>query len=471
MPALQIITSSRRNCETAVATTDSMAAASVTSAAMARARPPVLLMPAATSSSISARRAVITTDAPFRASRSAVTRPMPADAPVITTTMQRKYNTPVIDDIALLSDLVAANSINPSLVPGAPGEAACADVARRAMARAGLDVVMQEAAPGRPNVIGVLEGREPGPTMMFCGHLDTVGVEGMTDPFTPRIKDGRLYGRGSEDMKGGVAAMIAAAADLASGWTRGRLIVAGVADEEHMSLGAEALVREWRADWAIVTEPTKLALAIGHKGFAWAEIVTRGRAAHGSRPDEGRDAIARMGRVLVALEARDRELQALPPVPYQGTASVHASIISGGHEISIYPDACVLQIERRTVDGEDAAVVAAEVNQLLDRLRAADTTFEATAEVNAFRPSYRLDASHILPAAMAGALSSAGLSPQPIGMSFWTDAAILAAAGIPSVLFGPGGAGLHSHEEYVNIEDVKTCRHVLAATVRNLLAS
>jgi acetylornithine deacetylase len=149
-------------------------------------------------------------------------------------------------------------------------------------------------------VIGVLDGKAPGPAVMFCGHLDTVGVEGMVDPFTPRTDQGRLYGRGAQDMKGGVAAMIAAAAVLAPTWSRGRLIVAGVADEEHLSLGAEALVRDWRADMAIVTEPTDLRLAIGHKGFAWAEVVTRGRAAHGSRPEEGRDAIARMGRLLVA---------------------------------------------------------------------------------------------------------------------------------------------------------------------------
>jgi acetylornithine deacetylase len=158
-----------------------------------------------------------------------------------------------MDPLPLLSDLVAANSVNPSLVPGAAGEAAAAEVARAAMMAAGLDVVMQEAAPGRPNAIGMLEGRQPGPSMMFCGHVDTVGVEGMTNPFTPRVENGRLYGRGSQDMKGGVAAMIAAAGVLARSWARGRLIVAAVVDEEHMSLGAEALVRDWRADMAVVT--------------------------------------------------------------------------------------------------------------------------------------------------------------------------------------------------------------------------
>ena len=375
-----------------------------------------------------------------------------------------------MDPIRLLSELVAANSVNPSLAPGGAGEREVAGVAGRALAAAGLDVVTQLAAPDRPNVIGVLEGRAPGPAVMFCGHLDTVGVEGMADPFTPRVEGGRLYGRGSQDMKGGLAAMIAAAADLARGWTRGRLIVAGVADEEHLSLGAEALVREWRADMAIVTEPTDLRLAVGHKGFAWLDVVTRGRAAHGSRPEEGRDAIAYMGRMLAMLEGRDRELRARRPVPFQGTGSLHASIISGGHELSIYPDECTLQFERRTVSGEDADSVLRETEYLLARLHHDDGRFQGGATVRAYRPAYALDPRHALPAALGGALAAGGLNAEPTGMSFWTDAAVLAAAGIPAVLFGPGGAGLHGHEEYVNVADVGVCRDVLVATVRTLVA-
>jgi acetylornithine deacetylase len=374
-----------------------------------------------------------------------------------------------VDPLPLLHDLVAVNSVNPSLVPGAPGEAAVADVARAAMTAAGLDVVLQEAAPGRPNVIGLLDGREPGPAMMFCGHIDTVGVEGMTAPFTPRMEDGRLYGRGAQDMKGGVAAMIAAAGVLARSWIRGRLIVAAVIDEEHMSLGAEALVREYRADMAVVTEPTDLRVAVGHKGFAWVDIETHGRAAHGSRPDEGRDAIAMMGRVLVALEARDRELRARPAVPFQGTASLHASLISGGRELSSYPDRCLLHMERRTVSGEDAASVAREVEDLIARLRTADTDFRATQTVTAYRSAYRLDPGHPLPTAFTQAVGAAGHSGELAGMSFWTDASVLADAGIPSILFGPGGAGLHSLEEYVRVADVMTCRDVLVAATRALI--
>ena len=381
--------------------------------------------------------------------------------------VERFYDV-AVDPLPILRDLVAVNSVNPSLVPGAAGEAAAADVCRAAMTKAGLDVAIQEAAPGRPNVIGVLDGAAPGPSMMFCGHIDTVGVEGMTNPFTPREADGRLYGRGAQDMKSGVAAMIAAAGVLAGHWTRGRLVVAAVVDEEHMSLGAEALVREWRADMAIVTEPTDLRVAVGHKGFAWAEIVTHGRAAHGSRPAEGRDAIAMMGRVLVALQARDRELQGRRPAPFQGTGSMHASLIKGGHELSSYPEWCTLQLERRVVTGEDGASVERELEYILAQLRLADPDFMATQRVTAYRAAYQLDPAHPLPAAVGQALTGAGYSADPTGMSFWTDAAILADAGIPSILFGPGGAGLHSIEEYVNVQDVHVCRDVLVAATRAL---
>ena len=370
--------------------------------------------------------------------------------------------------LSLLSELVSVNSINPSLVPGAPGEAAVGQVAAQAMKAGGLDVVFQEAAPGRPNVVGVLEGREPGPSIMLCGHLDTVGVEGMTNPFTPRVADGRLYGRGSQDMKGGVAAMIAAAVTLAPDWKRGRLIVACVADEEYESLGAEALVQEWTADAAIVTEPTDLTMAVGHKGFAWIEIATTGRAAHGSRPRDGRDAIVDMGRVLIELDAKDRELQSRPPSEHQGTASLHASIISGGRELSVYPDRCVLQIERRTVTGEEDSVVIREINAILESLHTADHGFRADARLMTSRPPYRLSPTEPLPSALGAALGARGLSATPVGMSFWTDAAILAGAGIPSVLFGPGGAGLHSIEEYVNLNDVDVCRDVLIDTINKM---
>jgi acetylornithine deacetylase len=374
--------------------------------------------------------------------------------------------------IRLLRDLVAIDSVNPSLVPGAAGEAQIAQAVAAQLRQLGLDVEMQEVAPGRANVIGVLEGRGKGRSLMLCGHVDTVGVEGMQAPFDPVERDGRLYGRGAQDMKGGVAAMIDAARLAArDGLHSGRLIVAAVVDEEYASLGADALVTRWRADGAVVTEPTDLQIAIGHKGFAWFEVETKGRAAHGSRPREGRDAILRMGRVLQGLEALDRQLQATAPHPLMGTASLHASIIEGGRELSSYPDRCALKLERRTVSGETQAGVTREIEDILVRLRSADAEFEASLTPLFARPSYEVAADHDLPRTLKRALRGHGpKSGEPaddfVGMSFWTDAAVLGSAGIPSVLFGPGGAGLHSTEEYVEVQDVLRCRDTLAALAR-----
>jgi acetylornithine deacetylase len=365
--------------------------------------------------------------------------------------------------LSLLRELVSLDSVNPSLVPGARGEGAVAAAVARHLRQLGLQVHVEDVQGGRPNVIGVLEGLQPGPTLMFCGHLDTVGVEGMPDPFMPVERDGRLYGRGSQDMKGGVAAMIdAVRVAVAHGFIRGRLVVAAVIDEEYASLGADALVERWKADFAVVTEPTDLKIGVAHKGFAWLDVETRGRAAHGSRPRDGRDAILHMGRVLQRLEALDRRLQARPPHPLMGTASLHASIIAGGRELSSYPDRCVLQMERRTVAGESGEVAAREIGDILAALAAEDQAFQAEARLTFSRPAYAIPDGHPLPELLGAAMAFAGLAVEQVGMSFWTDAAVLGAAGIPTVLFGPGGAGLHGPEEYVVVADVLACREVLA---------
>lgn len=365
--------------------------------------------------------------------------------------------------IALLRELISIDSVNPSLVPGARGEQQAAEAVAAHMRRLGLDVEVQAVAPGRPNVIGIVEGRQPGPTMIFCGHLDTVGVEGMDAPFDPVERDGRMYGRGSQDMKGGVAAMIdAARVAVGRGFTRGRLVIAAVVDEEFASAGADALVTRWHADRAVVTEPTDLRIGTAHKGFAWIDVETRGRAAHGSRPRDGRDAILRMGRVLHRLEALDRDLQGRPPHPLMGVASLHASIISGGQELSSYPDRCLLRMERRTVAGESGESAAGEVADILAALTMEDPEFEGESRLMFARPSYEVPPEDGLPAALGAVLSDLGVPAEQVGMSFWTDAAVLGAAGIPTVLFGPGGAGLHGRVEYVNVADVVSCRDALA---------
>ena len=371
--------------------------------------------------------------------------------------------------IRLLRELISVDSVNPSLVRGAAGEAAIARVLLEELRGIGLHVDVQDAAPGRPNVIGTLEGREPGRSMMFCGHTDTVGVAGMPRPFVPEAREGRLHGRGSQDMKGGVAAMIGAARVIAEsgGLDAGRLVIACVADEEHASIGADALVAKWRADGAVVTEPTDLAVAVAHKGFEWVEVTTEGRRAHGSRPDEGRDAILQMGRVLAALEDLDSDLQRKTPHALLGTASLHASLIEGGHELSSYPDLCRLQMERRTLPGEPLGCAGREVARILDGLREQDPELVASSRAIFARAPYETAPDHSVPVGLVAAAAGIGCEAPLVGMSYWTDAAVLGGAGIPSVLFGPTGAGLHSLDEWVDLQSVLTCRDALALFARN----
>jgi acetylornithine deacetylase len=271
---------------------------------------------------------------------------------------------------------------------------------------------------------------------------------------------------------GGVAAMIGAARRLVEtdGLPAGRLVVAAVIDEEHGSLGADALVTRWTADGAVVTEPTDLAIAIAHKGFAWVEVTTEGVAAHGSRPAEGRDAILRMGRVLSRLETLDGELRARTPHPLVGTPSLHASIINGGRELSSYPDSCTLQIERRTISGESLQHALTEVDRILSELRRADPEFRGSARLMFGRPPYEVGADEDLPRALRTAVAEAGKKTETIGVSFWSDAAVLGSAGIPAVIFGPGGAGLHSTEEHVRLDEVIVCRDALTHLARTFCA-
>jgi acetylornithine deacetylase len=370
--------------------------------------------------------------------------------------------------LELLKRLIAVDSVNPSLVAGGAGEAEIAGLLEQELRGLGLAVQVEDAAPGRPNVVGVLEGRVRGRTLMLCGHTDTVGVVGMPEAFRPSERDGRIHGRGAEDMKGGLAAMVGAARALASegGLPRGRLLLACVADEEYGSLGAEALVKRWRADAAVVPEPTNLEVAIAHKGFALLRVVTRGRAAHGSRPKEGRDAILAMGRVLVALGALDRELQARAPQPPLGTGSLHAGLIRGGREVSTYPDECVLDLERRTLPGESAAQVLADLEAILHALGREAPDFEAEGRMVLAREPLATPAEHELPRALLAAAARHGAPGAPTATTFWTDAALLARAGIPSVVFGPGGGGLHTPDEFVRASDVLACEASLAELAR-----
>ena len=377
-----------------------------------------------------------------------------------------------LDVVALLKELIAIDSVNPSLVAGGAGEA---EIARRIadeLRSFGAAVEMEEVAPRRVNVVGVIEAKSPGRSLLLCGHSDTVGVEGMTAPFVPVERDGKLFGRGAQDMKGGIAAILAAARTIAEKnlLRAGKLVIAMVADEEHASIGAEHLVDDGiKCDAAVICEPTDLAVGIGHKGFEWVEVETHGVAAHGSRPDEGVDAIVMMGHVLAGIESLDRRLAAAPPHPLLGRPSVHASLIHGGRELSTYPDRCTLSIERRTVDGEREGILLDEVREIIDQSsvlspRSSDENrrvIPPRTEDRGLRTDSRLTFTR-RPYLTPGNCELLRLLPGPrTALSFWTDAAIFGNAGIPTVVYGPGGAGLHGLEEYVRIDEVLTCRDVL----------
>jgi acetylornithine deacetylase len=366
------------------------------------------------------------------------------------------------DDLTtLLAALVAVDSVNPSLVPGGAGEGAAAELVERWARAAGMEAARLEATPGRPSVLVRARGAGGGRTLLLCGHLDTVGVDGMADPQVPRIEGDRLYGRGSYDMKAGVAAALVAARDAARRGLAGDVVVAAVADEEHASLGVQEAIAALAADAAIVTEPTELELLVAHKGFVWSEIAVTGRAAHGSRPHLGVDAIVKMGPVLTALGELEASLAAHEH-PLLGRGSVHASVIEGGGELSSIPAACTLGVERRTLPGETADGVAAELGALLDRCRAADPALDVTQRTLLVREPFEIDPeAGIAVLVREAAAAELGAPPATAGGSFWADSAFIAAAGIQTVLFGPRGEGAHAIEEWVSLSSTATVARVL----------
>lgn len=355
----------------------------------------------------------------------------------------------------VLSGLVSINSINPLLVAGGAGEAEICSYLASEMDSLGMEVHLDELAPGRCNAVGIRRGRGGGRRLMLNGHVDTVGENGMLRPFDPQIKNGRLYGRGSQDMKGSLAAMLAAvkALDSAGVALEGDLIIAGVADEEWASLGTIELLKRYTADGAVVAEPTEMRLCSAHRGFAGLVIETTGRAAHGSRFQDGIDAILHMGAFLHEFAGHEAELRARPPHPLVGPPSIHTSTIQGGTEMSTYPATCTLMIERRTIPGETDAAVVSEVQALLDRCKARIPDFNAELKCIISRPPFEIaHEAELLQQVRSVLKTVTGSDAEPQGVPFWTDAALLADAGIPSVLLGPTGAGLHSAEEWVEIQ-------------------
>jgi acetylornithine deacetylase len=371
----------------------------------------------------------------------------------------------------LTSRLVAIDSVNPDLVPGAAGEAEIAAFVAQWLERAGLEVRVLEPVPGRPSVVGVARGRGGGRSLMLNAHLDTVGVAGMSDPHAPAVSGIRLYGRGAYDPKGSLAACMLAAARCRRDDLRGDVIVAAVADEEYASLGTRTVIEHVSADCAIVAEQTGLGrVCVAHKGFAWMRIATRGRAAHGSNADLGIDAILHMGHVLSELEALGEQL-ARREHPLLGRATVHASLIEGGQELSSYPASCSLELERRTLPGETREQVEAELQGLLDRCHLRQPALDADVQTLLWREPMESPAdSPILEPLRRAVAARTGVTPALFGKPGWMDSALLAAAGTPAVVFGPGGDGAHALVEWVDLDDVAACADIYHAAARAICA-
>ncbi len=372
--------------------------------------------------------------------------------------------------VKTLTDLVRINSVNPGLVPDAPGEAEIGAYIAEALRNCDVEPKIYELEPGRLNVVAILKGSAGGRSLMFNGHTDTVGVEGMTDPFSAEIRDGKLFGRGAQDMKGSIAAMLTAVKALvdASIQLKGDLIFAAVADEEYASIGTEALVKYHKADAAIVTEPSDLDVCLAHRGFYVFDFETKGRAAHGSRYEDGIDANMHTGRILAELEKLSQNLLESEKHPLLGPPSLHVPLINGGTELFIYSDRCKISVERRTLPGESHENLVKEMETIISRLGDADERFNASVKICMFRNPYEISPDAEIAQLVKDAASRVlGRTPAYTGHLGWEDTALIAEAGTETVTIGPKGAGLHSHEEWIDIQSVVDLATILAHAAIN----
>jgi acetylornithine deacetylase len=374
------------------------------------------------------------------------------------------------DVVELTAELIRIDSVNPTLAAGAAGEMQIAYFAAGWLRERGFDCTLLEERPGRPSVLAFAHGTGGGRSVMLNGHLDTVSLQSYDgDGLEPVVIGDRLEGRGAYDMKSGLAAIMAAASDAASNPHRGDIVVALVADEEDGSLGTEEVLRSIVTDAAIVVEPSGLDIVTAHRGFVWIDVAIHGRAAHGSRPDLGVDAIVKAGSFLSGLESLGQRLAEGSRHPLLGTGSVHASIISGGIEASTFPDKCTITLERRTVPGETAATVDAELRYVLDNLASVDPDFRYDLTITAARaPFLAVQGSRTVAALDASYQREVGSAATLRGEPFWTDCALLADAGIDTALFGVDGGGAHAATEWVSISSLRTTTRVLKGAILTL---
>jgi len=373
------------------------------------------------------------------------------------------------DAVALARALIQIDSRNPTLAPDSAGEGECARALAAVLDDWGFTVELTDTPPGRPNVVARL-GPVDAPALMLNGHLDVVGVEGMThEPFAADVRNNRIYGRGSADMKGGLAAMCAAAVAGVNAGARKQILITAVVDEEWESLGTRALLASGvRADAAIITEPTRLAICPAHRGFAWIDISLRGRAAHGSRYDIGVDAITHAALLLAELDQLEQTRESGPRHPLLGRGSLHASKIHGGVGMSTYPEQCDLAIERRTLPGESTEKALLEITDACARVKARRPDFDARVTLSTAQLPSEVPPEAPIVRRMRDALERENMPVTIEGFSAWTDAALFNEAGIPAICFGPGDISLaHAAEEFIPVDEIGVATRVLTRVVRD----
>ena len=372
----------------------------------------------------------------------------------------------------ILSELVKIESVNPFESGGKTEDDIARHLANR-LRRLDLQVEEQTVAKGRFNPVGLLEGEKGGPTIMLNSHMDTVGVEGMKEPFKPTIVGDELYGRGSCDAKGSLSSMSMAIEAIAKSEMKisGKVIFAPVCDEEYKSTGTDRLVDKYRADYAVVGEPTELRLGIAHKGFVWVKLVTKGKAAHGSVPEEGIDAIEKMAQLITGLKELRHDYGHRELHPLLGEPKLHMGTIAGGTAPSVVPGLCEMIVERRTLPGETTEQILKEVRQVVSKASRNDPSLKVEISVPFERTPFEVRLDDPFVSKLENAYETAlGKKAVICGLPYWTDAAIISnRLKIPTCVFGPGDIRYaHSRDEHIRIGEVVEAAKVYLTLIASM---
>ena len=379
----------------------------------------------------------------------------------------------ITDDASatLLADLVRIESVTPWLIPDGSGERAVADAMAKWLSDLPVEVTFDEIQPGRVNMIARLRGTGGGPVLGINAHADTVGYANWADrALSPTMEGDRMVGLGVADDKSGCAAGLLALRSLVESGVRlqGDVLLACVADEEGVSIGSEDLVKRHTMDACIVIEPDALPKAVvEHQGFGWIDVIVHGVAAHGSAPEKGVDAIVHMAEVVRRLDRLDREVFSTTAESRNGKTVFHTGTLEAGTDYATYPSRAVLGIEIGTQPGEHLSDRVREIEEIFAELSGTLRGFSAEVDVKLDRDPFVAEGHEPLLAALdAAAVEVIDRPFEPCGLNAWADAALMQAAGIPTVLIGPAGGNFHAPDEWASIPELTQLARIVEGAAR-----